>query len=417
MSNVDYNSNLGQNALLSAELNSRIRDILTPLLLDFNSYLYTLLLQNYHRVSSIPKFTDARNLPIANYDPIPTWERILRVGLDVIDRSFPGNQEVVSNALFRTMELVGQQQKVEYFSLKHLATATESSVTEDQLRLMLVHYHDVYDGGYKIALSFFHLVCDMISGRYDGKKTFDQYLEDDVTFKIRSIKAIAESVTVVPGLEWLLLGADNHVRNAVAHKNWRFTEGTVILSDRDGWTRTLGMLELEDIVKNITIAIIALEASLTISFSKYEKEMLPFIGSREYDFESIHSVMYHFAEDQGFILDDLTSVSKGKLKSILIDKPQPHGSSELTMRDGPFVAKATIPPPAPRSERALGFVFQSLSVLNGYEQMEVVLLDFKQTEKGRLAVNLKRWIELACQKGHSKPDFESAVTRTSVIDD
>lgn len=417
ISNDDFSDKLGLYALLSSELNERIRDILTPILSVFNSYMYSSLLNNYQRISVVPRYVDAGNLPISNYDPISTWEKILRIGIEIVDRSVIVNEEIILKALFETMELMGFQQKVGYYSLKQLASAQEQSVIDDRLRLMLIYYHDLYDGEYKIALSFFHLTCEILSGKFDEKKTFKDYLSEDVSYKLIKLKELSESIKLAHNLEWLLLGADNHIRNAIAHKNWHFADGKVKLWDKSGWSLILSEIELEDLIKKITIAILAIEASLIIVLSKYQKQMRPYIKNKEYDFESIHTVMYHYAEDQGFILDDLLIIGKEKLRCILINKPKPHGPSELIMKNGPLIVKTTIPPASARSERALGFAFNSLSMLHSYEELEIVLKNFKQENKGTLIVNLRRWIEIAGQDNPSKIEYDSDVKRAEISDD
>ena len=356
-------------------------------------------------------------LPISNYDPISTWDKILRIGIELVDRSFPGMEETVAKALFETMELMGHQQKVEYYSSKQLTKPSEELRIEDQLRLMLVHYHDLYDGEYKVGLSFFHLVCDVLVGTFNPKKGFEEYLRDDVSHKTKRIKEMSGSLKTIHGLEWLVFGADIHIRNAVAHKNWRFTENTVVLWDKDGWEQTFGILELDDILRSLTIAIIALEASLIIALTKHQRQIIPYVKGKEYDLESINTIMYHNAQDQGFVLDDVVISRKGFLKCELIDKPQPHGPSELIMRDGPVSVKTVIPPVAARSERALSFVYDSLSVLHGYNEVEVELMNYRKDQRGILRVNVMRWMEIGAKPKPLKSEYDREVTRTNVIDD
>jgi hypothetical protein len=415
--------NLGFSAgpymILSMEINDRIGDILRPILKDFHPYIHVALLDTYNRVLTIPKFVDASDLPIANYDPIPTWEKVVRIGIEIIDRTYKGYEPVLANALYGAIDLIGKKQKVEYYAVQQIASVpTVGTRTEDMMRLMLGYYHDIYDGGHKVGLSFYHLACDILTSRHDGKKTFDDYLRDDVSFKFRKLKELSPNAKLQHSVDWLLLGLDNHIRNAVAHKNWEFVENKeIILNDRDGWSKKFNYLEIDDILKSLLIAYYGIQAGLLISFVKYQYDIERFIPKVKHDFESIHAMLYFCADDQKFVLDDITKLDEQTLHCTLIEKPLGVGPTDVIMQNGPIIMKATLPTPAPRSERALGFIKESLSILWGYSKVIIDLKNWKKENRGILEIDLTKWFVYTERADATKEEYDNAVKRINIQDD
>ncbi len=142
----------------------------------------------------------------------------------------------------------------------------KKSITEKITDLLNI-YHNLFDGRYKISLSCFYHLLHLIDGNFN--KSFEKFLEDDVSYKINEIKKYSGSRLFIETTEWLLLGADSHVRNAIAHKKWKFIENVVELNDRSGWQKKFSLIEIEDLIRSLKIVNRAMESAIIISIVKY----------------------------------------------------------------------------------------------------------------------------------------------------
>ena len=241
----DLGDTSGLDMFLYQDMDKHIGDLLSGI--KINPYYNKILLQIFHEISTMPRFVDASKLPIANYDSVPAWEKIIRVCVEMIIRSYLVKmKKELFDALELTIYNIGTHQKTEYYSQEDLPKiitvekiedlkSGEKVAPADRLRKMLIHYHDLYDGTYKDCLSFYHFLCDLLEGKYSNKKPFDNYInKDDVSYKINKINEYSTSIKLQYNISWLLIGSDRHIRNAIAHKRWEFKQSTVILKDKDG---------------------------------------------------------------------------------------------------------------------------------------------------------------------------------------
>ena len=409
--NEDAGDTLGADLFLSQEMKKVIGDLLKPIK-QFHQYNYKLLLQIYHQVFSTPTYENAAELPIANYNPILTWQKIVRISFELIERCYLQNKkDDLLIALYKTMESLGPLQKVEFFSSKDLPQTfklenleqlekTERSSPADNLRKMLIHYHDLYDGTYKICLSLFHFLCDLIENKISNKKPYEKYIEDDVSYKIDKLEKYSASVHLQDNLSWLLIGADNHVRNAIAHKNWNFINNKVSLFDKSGWKKDFEFIEIEDMIKNINIANKGMQAGLLIGFSMYQKEMLKLVPRKIHDEETIHSTFYFFANKQSFLLDDFY-ISGNDIYCELKEK-----------------TKYKLPDIGKRTERIMGLIFEACQFIWNYKKIIFQVFSWEGKNVGNLEVDLEKFANLYfSERKVEKSEFESCILNNNIIED
>ena len=424
----DIGDTFGLDMFLYQDMNKYIEDLLKNIYLD--SYNLKILLQIFHEISTMSRFGNAGNLPIANYDSIPTWEKILRISFEMIERTYLIEKK---KELFETLELtiftLGTPQKVEYYShedlpsiesIKNLEDLSKKPkvAPEDRLRKMLIHYHDLYEGTYKVCLSLFHFLCDLLEGNYKPSKPFEEYLNrDDVSYKIDKISNYSASIKLQHNIDWLLIGADSHIRNAVAHKRWEFKKGKVLLKDRNGWSKEFDYSEIKDLIRSLNIANKGMQSAIIIGFCKYMEEIAKSVPKREMDEESIYSIMYQLANTSHFLLDDLT-IGKDmlifcKLKEEVIPLNRVIYSGNKT-----HSVKIDLPSIPNRSYRIKSFVAKSLPAIWNYKKIRIELFDFKDEAVGIMEIDIEKWSQMY-QSGqkYDQKYYDSHVLVNTIIED
>lgn len=424
----DYGDNFAPNMLLYQDMLKHIGDLIQNVKL--NSYHLQLLIQDYHEMLTMPRFGNISDLPIANRNPISTWQIIARIGIEIIERNYlMGRKQELFEALELTMHKIGNLQKVEYFSqkdvpeievVKNLEDLDKPPKVnpEDRLRKMLLYYHDLYEGSYKIGLSLFHFLCDLMEGKYKSSKPFETYLEkEDVSHKIIQLTKYSSEIKLQKNIQWLLIGADSHVRNAIAHKRWEFKEGKVILRDRDGWEKELNYFEIEDMIRSLKIALKGMQTAMTISFCKYMDEISQPVQKRILDEESIQGIMYLFANENHFVLDDLEIKKDLSINCRLKEQIIPQ-NREMFAGFKTGAVKIDLPPIPDRTYRVKSFVASSLPAIWNYKKISLDVYNFEKKNVGRMEINLEEWSKMyQSKKVYAQNEYDTYVTMNTIIED
>lgn len=422
----DSDDTFGLDMFLLQDINKYIGDILKDIKL--NSYYLKILLQIFHEISTMSRWVDASNLPIANYDAIPAWEKIIRLGIELTERFYlRGNKEILFAALEGSISNIGKHQKSEYYSheaIQEIETIAnlddfdkEPKVAPaDRLRKLLIYYHDLYDGSYKVSLSFFHFICDAIEGNVNNK-IFDKYLDDDVSYKIKKLSDYSSKIKLQHNISWILMGSDSHIRNAIAHKRWEFIKGRVLLKDRDGWNKEFGFIEIDDLIRSLKIANLGMQTVILLEYSKHSKEISKTLPIKKLDEDSIHSIMYKIAEDCLFTLDELRFDNDNVLHSKLKERPLPF-NRQIFMGNKKSSFKIDLPPIPKRSDRIKSFISQSLPAVWNYKKIIVEASSLSNESLGMMEVNLAEWSKLFLSDSNfSKSDYENFVIKNTIVEE
>lgn len=405
--------------LVALELNEQIGDMLKPITENFStsSYLYAGLVNLYHRVSSMSKFVNVQNLPITNRDPRKTWGIILRVSEELIERAILKDEKRVSEAIIKTMDLVNPHQKIEYFSYKQIESSKETKNIEERIKLNLNYYHDVYEGRYKYVLNLMHFCADILLGHADDN--FEKYVKNDPSYMIKKIKSYVREIKLQDTIEWILIGADEHIRNAIAHKRWKFIDGQVLLEDKNRnneiiWFNSFNYLEIDDVVRNLTINFLALESSLIISFVKHIKNVRKYLVRKVHDSDSIRSVIQHCAEDQSFDMINITGLKEKTLIIAITDMGFGKGREILgNMRTYKFRVK--LPELENLETRSRSFVLSTLPVTWNYEKIVVNIFHISKKMIAVLEMNVKQYLYFIDNKIKEKMDVDDTILFKNIL--
>lgn len=408
MSSNFHSDKLGFLMLLSTGLNEIIRDILQPILKKFSDNLYEYLLNIYRQIDTLGKYENAVDLPITNYDPVKTWERILRLSLEIIERASLKDPRKISEAISVAADKVFPHNKIEAITQTIIKQLDDNKITAQDLKLYLNQYNEIYDGKYRILLSLIHFCLDIYNNK--GNYDFDRYCKNDVSYMMKEIKEQEYSKIYSDTVDWIFLGIEPHIRNAVAHQKIILRRSKVILSDKDGWEKEFDYFVLYDYLNNIKIVSLALEASLIISMVRNKDEIAKFFVDKTYEEDEIHSVLimnagnYKFSLTMFNIINDTIII---ELKSLFVsDYP-----SEIMGNFGGVKFHTKLPPDPPILERVKGLVFKTLPIIWNYQNLIAKVLNDEDKVEAEMVINLQRWYELYTKNENDikKDEFEKAI--------
>jgi hypothetical protein len=231
----DFQDKTLQYRQLMLEIYDVIGDLIYSLKDQFGHYRYVLLFENFEKVKSTPRIDNAQNLPIANYEPMNTWDKILRACYEAIERAILKESKLksISNAYRITFDKLQENQKVEYLFNTRII-ANEGVKTEANLLNRLQLYHDIYEGEYKALISFYHLILDILENNFTSASLIENYFTCYPSKNLCEIKELSKQIKLQNSIDWILIGANNNIRNAIAHKNWKFLNNEVTLWNMRG---------------------------------------------------------------------------------------------------------------------------------------------------------------------------------------
>ncbi|MBL7128734.1 MAG: hypothetical protein ISS16_07090 [Ignavibacteria bacterium] len=301
------------------EIYEIIEDLIFPIKDLFGHYRYLLLFDNFEKLKNTLKIPDAKNLPISNYDPIDTWEKITRLTYEAIERVFLREKELelLTLAYKKSFNELHKHQKVQFLAQK--LSPSEKIVNEESYLLkQLQNYHDVYEGEYKALISFYNITFDILEG--ENLQPLEYYYSSYPSTVIKNVEKLSKKVKLVHNADWILIGADNNIRNAVAHKNWKFFNGKVELFNLNPktkeitWNKTFIKIELEDKMKSLRLAVLGMQVGFLLGFVKYETKIQKIQPRFKNDLESLSIIMYGTAIQFEFIMDgiDIKKMVKSK---------------------------------------------------------------------------------------------------------
>lgn len=393
--------------LIATELNQLIPNILRNLNREFSTNAYSNLLSIYYRISTMPRYKNVQHLKISNYDPKKTWKTILELCIDIMDRAFLKNPKETMDGLIYTLDRIVNFHEIELISEAKIEK--NKKIDMDYMKTIIEHYHEIYEGRYKFLLAFFVYTVDIYLS--SAKKELNKYFEDDVSYLLKKVKKYIYKKIYIDTIDWLSIGADENIRNAIAHKSIIYREMFAIFSDKKGWREQLNFIEFEDILRNLKIVCNAMEAGLIITQAKHKTHIPPSDFKKDFDEHDIKNGIIFNIKNYKFEL--LEYQSYGKLLKLKIkDGPRTHGSSQIMGQMGRVNFSANLPPEPPRRERILAIIINSMAFIWKYENVKIDVINFLDEPKGTLEIDLKKWSDLyfSDEKNYKKEDFDNCVT-------
>jgi len=388
---MNLNSISGQRFFTQQDLLELLSDTLDPIqnnLIKCDHY-FDLLCMVFWDINSMPVFKDVGNLPIVNHNPKKTYKRIVNLCLNIIDRAFLKDKEKTAIALIEAIELINPHVKVSFHDEENFLKHDKDKKIFNKLNQYLLAYHNLYDGRYKISLSYFHYINDVI---YEmDRKSFNNYTFDDVSYKIKQIKISNSTRLFIEDIEWLNIGADEHVRNAIAHKRWKFIDCYVELNDRGGWSKKLTFIEIEDLYRSLKISSRAMESAIIIGLIKYYEQFLDYIPYEKKDKETVEGIIGNYSLKSEFALDSFTIRNEFifvKLKSD-VQSIGPRGM--IVGYNKGQSKKFELPPMAEPEKRALILLNNILPAIWGHEFIEIQIIKFNREYVGKLKFDIKKF--------------------------
>ena len=207
------------------------------------------------------------------------WKEVIETYFELLKLVVPlGHADALYELYLEIMEPLAEAQQELYNWERQIESLAEADV-EVQYNAHMQEYMALYEGLVKATMAFPVYCLDLIAGGdYDGKrlgkdlgkKDHSAYVHDDLSYK-RSKVEEAESLGLRSDLSALLVGVEPHIRNAIAHKRFEYTEsGGVTFRDIDRKkgtviferTMTLGAFKL--LTKTLKVNFMAQGAALTL---------------------------------------------------------------------------------------------------------------------------------------------------------
>jgi hypothetical protein len=405
----DHFSGFGVKFFTMQDLNKTLPDIMLKMSTIFqaNNHYYEMLCFVFSGINGMPLCENVGSLPISNYHPKKTYALIVKLCLEIIERAVLKNKELAATSILKTMDLINPYLKTTYFDEKDINDNSNKKNISKTLMDLLVTYHNLYDGRYKVSLSCFHYLIDVIYGL--DNRNFDKYLEDDVSFKIKQIEKTDIKRVFIDTPEWLLIGVDEHIRNAVAHKRWNFIESYVELSDRSGWEKKFGFFQIEDLYRSLKIANRAMESALIISVVQHLDIFKKYFKRKELDRETLHIMLYNLAKKYRFVLEKFSISNNSQINCELKSEPQTIGPEEVIIGGKYGSFKYKMPEMKEPIERAKSLINELMNMITNYDVIELSLYNFCKVYLGKLQFNLKDYFSNTNE--HSKDnDFNNYFT-------
>lgn len=239
------------------------------------------------------------------------WKEVIETYFELLRLVVPlGHADALYGLYLEIMAPLAEAQQELYNWERQIESLKEADV-EVQYNASMQEYMALYEGLVKATMSFPVYCLDLIAGGdYEGKrlgkdlgkKEPSGYVHDDLSFK--RLKVVeAESLGLQSDLSALLVGVEPHIRNAIAHKRFEYTESSSVtfrdIDKRKGTvlferTMTLGAFKL--LTKSLKVNFLAQGAALTLFPFEHESQISvrPGVPSKP---KALKAAIYHLCQE------------------------------------------------------------------------------------------------------------------------
>jgi hypothetical protein len=320
-------------------------------------------------------------------DPLLHSESIARDFYNKVSELFNDNRAVLAEALVCTLKSMADFHEVEFNRVQNIAAAIQEvdHPESDRLDRLLQYYLGLFEGPYRAGLALRNVLWRLERGDKPSKEKVEEFLKHDVS---QILREFVSDVPVDNQRSLYQVGAEVHIRNAVAHQHIQLNADTITLTDGT-WQRNLDWVTLEYHVRNINATYLGMQLGLFLAFIALNQDIRNLVSNISYSLKNVHTVLDIGAKNYGFILNNIFENDRVLHMELLpLNRPKELPKKVLA-RSGSLVLTEIFLVGSSAVRIATDFVREYQSILNNYVTLILELPILSENDPRWLEVDLK----------------------------
>jgi hypothetical protein len=341
-----------------------LKELLSPMPRQFSQYQSLVLSEILKQLKILEQSTTPETLRIGEKSIRDHWKELVALGLTCVESSLQVKADILSQALFDSLMRASLKETEEKSQIDRIAELIQANRDDQSItHEILTLYHQLYEGRYKLLLAFYRFMTEL---RHDSDVKLDKLEKlrsNQVIDNLRYLKKVLSPIEYFN----VGLGADSHVRNAIAHRLIELREGKVFL--RDGkWTEEFDFHKAQNLVQALNLTTLGLITGLWVSAMKHNDIMRSHVRYK-YHIEDIQKSLSSIVSEYKFILTGCVVKDNDHLYCILREMDSSPFDGPKKLEYGKTVLQVQVVKAKPRRERIQDLIAGCKLMFHGYKKV------------------------------------------------
>jgi hypothetical protein len=279
------------------EVFDELKEFFLPLPRRFSHYQLELLVRIFGQLQGLEYSTKPESIGLGVITIRQRWKELMALEINHVEHCLELKPKILAQGMFESLMRASLMETEEKSQIDRIAELIQSNYEEQSItHEVLVFYHQLYEGRYKLLLAFYHFMINLQANSNFELRKLDKLRSRQVFDNLKYLKR------VLPQAEYnhICLGADPHLRNAIAHREVELREGKVKV--RDGrWTKAFDFTRAELLVKSLNLTMLGLLGGLLVSSMKHNDVLRSHVQYK-YHIEDIQQSLSSIVTEYKFVL-------------------------------------------------------------------------------------------------------------------